>query len=86
MRFKLVRYRKHCANRTHRLRSSLKLTHGKGREFKKLPVLTPENVKDGQYVIFKDLRHLYLIIVVFSSFSSNQSVHGHILKNSKLKP
>ncbi|KAF7306397.1 Signal recognition particle subunit SRP68 [Mycena indigotica] len=42
-----VRYRKHCANRTHRLRSTLKLTHGKGREFKKLPPLTPEIVKDG---------------------------------------
>ncbi|KAJ7480054.1 hypothetical protein B0H11DRAFT_2026354 [Mycena galericulata] len=42
-----ARYRKHCANRTHRLRSSLKMTHGKGREFKKLPPLTPEIVKDG---------------------------------------
>ncbi|KAF5312151.1 hypothetical protein D9619_003304 [Psilocybe cf. subviscida] len=42
-----ARYRKHCGNRTHRLRSSLKMTHGKGREFKKLPPLTPENVKEG---------------------------------------
>ncbi|KAJ7102501.1 hypothetical protein B0H15DRAFT_335432 [Mycena belliarum] len=42
-----ARYRKHCANRTHRLRSTLKMTHGKGREFKKLPALTPEIVKDG---------------------------------------
>ncbi|KAJ6573919.1 hypothetical protein DFH09DRAFT_1032099 [Mycena vulgaris] len=42
-----ARYRKHCANRTHRLRSTLKMTHGKGREFKKLPPLTPEIVKDG---------------------------------------
>ncbi|KAJ7022612.1 hypothetical protein C8F04DRAFT_1048859 [Mycena alexandri] len=42
-----ARYRKHCANRTHRLRSTLKMTHGKGREFKKLPPLTPETVKDG---------------------------------------
>ncbi|KAJ6498004.1 hypothetical protein C8R47DRAFT_1184237 [Mycena vitilis] len=42
-----ARYRKHCANRTHRLRSTLKTTHGKGREFKKLPSLTPEIVKDG---------------------------------------
>ncbi|KAJ7773075.1 hypothetical protein B0H16DRAFT_1363121 [Mycena metata] len=42
-----ARYRKHCANRTHRLRSTLKMTHGKGREFKKLPPLTPEMVKDG---------------------------------------
>ncbi|KAJ6519230.1 hypothetical protein C8R45DRAFT_15527 [Mycena sanguinolenta] len=42
-----ARYRKHCANRTHRLRSTLKMTHGKGREFKKLPPITPEIVKDG---------------------------------------
>ncbi|KAG6891905.1 hypothetical protein C0992_002945, partial [Termitomyces sp. T32_za158] len=37
---------KHCANRTHRLRSTLKMTHGKGRDFKKLPPITPENTKD----------------------------------------
>nr|GAT46032.1 predicted protein [Mycena chlorophos] len=42
-----VRYRKHCANRTHRLRSTLKMTHGKGREFKKLPAITPEIAQDG---------------------------------------
>ncbi|KAG6869599.1 hypothetical protein C0992_002600, partial [Termitomyces sp. T32_za158] len=41
-----TRYRKHCANRTHRLRSTLKMTHGKGRDFKKLPPITPENTKD----------------------------------------
>ncbi|KAH7908210.1 hypothetical protein BJ138DRAFT_1091707 [Hygrophoropsis aurantiaca] len=46
-----TRYRKHCANRTHRLRSSLKSTHGKGREFKKLPPLTTENIKDGHLQI-----------------------------------
>lgn len=40
--------RKHCGNRTHRLRSSLKMTHGKGREFKKLPPLKPDVLKDGQ--------------------------------------
>ncbi|PCH33112.1 hypothetical protein WOLCODRAFT_134932 [Wolfiporia cocos MD-104 SS10] len=49
------RYRKHCINRTHRLRSSLKMTHGKGREFKKLPILKPENIKDGylQLLLFE---------------------------------
>ncbi|KAF4572485.1 Signal recognition particle subunit SRP68 [Pleurotus pulmonarius] len=41
------RYRKHCANRTHRLRSSLKMTHGKGREFKKLPEVPTDNIKAG---------------------------------------
>lgn len=46
-----TRYRKHCANRTHRLRSTLKMTHGKGREFKKLPPLSTENIKDGQCVL-----------------------------------
>ncbi|KDR84735.1 hypothetical protein GALMADRAFT_233049 [Galerina marginata CBS 339.88] len=42
-----TRYRKHCANRTHRIRSSLKMTHGKGRDFKKLPSLSAEIAKDG---------------------------------------
>ncbi|GLB36604.1 putative signal-recognition-particle assembly has a crucial role in targeting secretory proteins to the rough endoplasmic reticulum membrane [Lyophyllum shimeji] len=50
-----TRYRKHCTNRTHRLRSTLKMTHGKGRDFKKLPPLTSENVKDGhlQLLLFE---------------------------------
>ncbi|KAL0945549.1 hypothetical protein HGRIS_014710 [Hohenbuehelia grisea] len=39
------RYRKHCANRTHRLRSTLKMTHGKGREFKSLPVVTTDKLR-----------------------------------------
>ncbi|THU88457.1 hypothetical protein K435DRAFT_782041 [Dendrothele bispora CBS 962.96] len=49
------RYRKHCANRTHRLRSSLKMTHGKGRDFKKLPPLSPETMHDGhpQLLLFE---------------------------------
>ncbi|TRM62912.1 hypothetical protein BD626DRAFT_569492 [Schizophyllum amplum] len=42
-----ARYRKHCANRTHRLRSTLKMTHGKGRDFKKLPPLVSDNMKEG---------------------------------------
>ncbi|KAI0079067.1 hypothetical protein K474DRAFT_725051 [Panus rudis PR-1116 ss-1] len=51
----LQRYRKHCANRTHRLRSSLKMTHGKGREFKKLPPVTADNISDGylQLLLFE---------------------------------
>ncbi|EKM60486.1 uncharacterized protein PHACADRAFT_246467 [Phanerochaete carnosa HHB-10118-sp] len=50
-----ARYRKHCANRTHRLRSTLKLTHGKGREFKKLPPVRLEGIKDGylQLLLFE---------------------------------
>ncbi|KAJ2931133.1 hypothetical protein H1R20_g5901, partial [Candolleomyces eurysporus] len=52
------RYRKHCANRTHRLRSSLKITHGKGRNFQKLPTLTTENLKEGhlQLLLFETER------------------------------
>ena len=46
----LLARRKHCAHKTHRLRATLKLTHGKGREFKKLPPITPEGAKDGQCV------------------------------------
>ncbi|KAF9455522.1 hypothetical protein BDZ94DRAFT_1327528 [Collybia nuda] len=50
-----ARYRKHCANRTHRLRSSLKMTHGKGRDFKKLPPLNTDIIKDGhlQLLLFE---------------------------------
>ncbi|KDQ54954.1 hypothetical protein JAAARDRAFT_354914 [Jaapia argillacea MUCL 33604] len=53
-----TRYRKHCANRTHRIRSSLKMTHGKGREFKKLPPITQDNIKDGhlQLLLFESER------------------------------
>ncbi|KAH7104344.1 hypothetical protein BKA62DRAFT_694378 [Auriculariales sp. MPI-PUGE-AT-0066] len=49
------RYRKHCANKVHRLRCSLKMTHGKGREFKKLPAITAQTVKDGhlQLLLFE---------------------------------
>ncbi|TDL15845.1 hypothetical protein BD410DRAFT_795986 [Rickenella mellea] len=52
------RYRNHCANKTHRLRSTLKMTHGKGRDFKKLPPLTLENIKDGhlQLLLFESER------------------------------
>ncbi|KAJ3723996.1 hypothetical protein C8R42DRAFT_695509 [Lentinula raphanica] len=57
-----ARYRKHCANRTHRLRSSLKMTHGtKGKEFKKIPSLAEmdlEKVKDShlQLLLFESER------------------------------
>ncbi|TFK91525.1 hypothetical protein K466DRAFT_659987 [Polyporus arcularius HHB13444] len=49
------RYRKHCYNRTHRLRSSLKMTYGRGREFKKLPPINLETVKEGhlQLLLFE---------------------------------
>ncbi|KAF5393532.1 hypothetical protein D9757_000578 [Collybiopsis confluens] len=51
--------RKHCANRTHRLRSSLKITHSssKGRDFRKLPPITElpvDKVKDD---------HLQLLLI-----------------------
>ncbi|KAF9524666.1 hypothetical protein CPB83DRAFT_860894 [Crepidotus variabilis] len=67
------RYRKHCANRTHRLRSTLKMTHGKGREFKKLPLLNPEIVKDG---------HLQLLL-----FEAERAwAHAQELNAEALKP
>ena len=47
-----LRYSKHCANRTHRLRSTLKITHGKGKDFKKLPPINPEAARDGQWEMF----------------------------------
>ncbi|KAI0063148.1 hypothetical protein BV25DRAFT_450798 [Artomyces pyxidatus] len=49
------RYRKHCANRTHRIRSSLKITHGKGREFKKHAPIPLDKIQDGhlQLLLFE---------------------------------
>ncbi|KAI1784704.1 hypothetical protein LXA43DRAFT_901146 [Ganoderma leucocontextum] len=49
------RYRKHCYNRTHRLRSSLKMTYGRGREFKKLPPMSLDTIKEGhlQLLLFE---------------------------------
>ncbi|KAH7338081.1 hypothetical protein B0J17DRAFT_660687 [Rhizoctonia solani] len=41
--------RKHCANEVHPLRRNLNMTHGKGREFRKLPVVPAENLKDGHF-------------------------------------
>ncbi|KAF8971599.1 hypothetical protein BDZ97DRAFT_1787309 [Flammula alnicola] len=68
-----ARYRKHCANRTHRLRSTLKMTHGKGREFKKLPPLSPEIVKGG---------HLQLLL-----FETERAwAYAQELTNSALEP
>lgn len=49
-----ARYRKHCGNKVHRLRSSLKLTHGKGKSFKKLPEIS---VKTSNYLSYVSLSH-----------------------------
>ncbi|KAH8799621.1 hypothetical protein DL96DRAFT_1672399 [Flagelloscypha sp. PMI_526] len=48
----LQRYRKHCANRTHRLRSKEKMTHGKGRDFKKHAPLQTENIREGHLQLY----------------------------------
>ncbi|KAH9176998.1 hypothetical protein EDB89DRAFT_2204473 [Lactarius sanguifluus] len=49
------RYRKHCSNRTHRLRSTLKITHGRGREFKKPQAVPRDKIEDGhlQLLLFQ---------------------------------
>ncbi|KAG8889510.1 hypothetical protein FRB98_003984 [Tulasnella sp. 332] len=39
--------RKHCANKVHRLRQVLKITHGKGKDFKTPPPVPLESIKDG---------------------------------------
>ncbi|KAG9025709.1 hypothetical protein FRB95_009849 [Tulasnella sp. JGI-2019a] len=46
-----ARYRKHCANKVHRLRQVLKITHGKGKEFKIPPPVALENLKDGHLML-----------------------------------
>ncbi|KAF5377265.1 hypothetical protein D9615_006422 [Tricholomella constricta] len=68
-----TRYRKHCSNRTHRLRSTLKITHGKGRDFKKLPPLTTDIIKDG---------HLQLLLVE----AERAWAHSQDLTAQALKP
>lgn len=41
-------FRKHCARKVHRLRQVLKITHGKGKEFKKPASPSVESLQDGQ--------------------------------------
>ncbi|KAI0668695.1 hypothetical protein C8Q78DRAFT_1173491 [Trametes maxima] len=66
------RYRKHCYNRTHRLRSTLKMTYGRGREFKKLPPISLDSVKDG---------HLQLLLFEAErAWAHSQEMHQESLK------
>ncbi|KAI0656807.1 hypothetical protein C8Q70DRAFT_920752 [Cubamyces menziesii] len=66
------RYRKHCYNRTHRLRSTLKMTYGRGREFKKLPPINLDNIKDG---------HLQLLLFETErAWAHSQELHQESLK------
>ncbi|KAG8899780.1 hypothetical protein FRC00_000935, partial [Tulasnella sp. 408] len=46
-----ARYRRHCSNKLHRLRQNLKLTHGKGKNFKKPPETPTESLKDGHLLL-----------------------------------
>ncbi|KAG8728974.1 hypothetical protein FRC10_004370 [Ceratobasidium sp. 414] len=68
-----ARYRKHCANKVHRLRRSLKMTHGKGKEFKKLPVIPTENLKDGhlQLHLFESERAYSFAQELYAQFTKN---------------
>jgi hypothetical protein len=77
---------KHCANRTHRLRSTLKVTHGRGREFKKPPVVSQDKIQDGQFVIFfcDRIRTRWPLInqlLASNSSSSRRNVPGHTRKS-----
>ncbi|KAL7422851.1 signal recognition particle subunit srp68 [Cryptotrichosporon argae] len=63
-----VRYRKHCANKLHRLRQVTGLTSGKGKTYKKPAAVTAETVTD--------VRHLHLLL-----FSAERALaHSHELK------
>ncbi|KAH7883995.1 hypothetical protein F5I97DRAFT_1897342 [Phlebopus sp. FC_14] len=80
-----TRYRKHCANRTHRLRSTLKMTHGKGREFKKLPRLTTDLIKEGhlQLLLFEAERAwAYSQDLVAQSLLPANEAHSATLRHS----
>lgn len=46
---KVVR-RTHCSNKVHRLRQKLKLTHGKGKEFKQSAPVPVESLTNEQLV------------------------------------
>lgn len=82
-----TQHRKHCANRTHRLRSTLKMTHGKGRNFQKLPTLSKDTVKDGQYVLHFSPPDIHLnpdLNPIASNFSSlKPRERGHMHKNCR---
>ncbi|KAG6902976.1 hypothetical protein C0995_008549 [Termitomyces sp. Mi166 len=80
-----TRYRKHCANRTHRLRSTLKMTHGKGRDFKKLPPITTENIKDLylQLLLLESERAwAYSQDLTTQSLHPSNSTHASTLRHS----
>lgn len=80
---------KHCANRTHRLRSSLKMTHGKGRDYKKLPPMTADIAKDGQCAILILIHVLYLILssLQLLLFEAERAwAYAQELTNSALQP
>ncbi len=57
------------------------MTHGKGREFKKLPSLKPEMIKDlikdGQYVSRCRLQNYYSTFIVYNYSSWNLNALGH---------
>lgn len=81
----VTRYRKHCANRTHRLRSTLKMTHGKGREFKKLAPLTTDIVKEGhlQLLLFEAERAwAYAQDLIAQSTRPANEAHAGTLRHS----
>ncbi|KZV74790.1 hypothetical protein PENSPDRAFT_625536 [Peniophora sp. CONT] len=80
------RYRKHCANRTHRLRTTLKTTHGKGREFKKLPAVPVEKLQDGhlQLLLFEAERAWSYSqeLLALSNLPSNDDRAGGLRHNA----
>ncbi|KAK0198080.1 hypothetical protein F5146DRAFT_1131089 [Armillaria mellea] len=80
-----ARYRKHCANRTHRIRSTLKMTHGKGKDFKKLPPVSEENMKDGhlQLLLMEAERAwAYSQDLVSQSLQPTNTENAHTLRHS----
>ncbi|WWC85681.1 uncharacterized protein L201_000547 [Kwoniella dendrophila CBS 6074] len=68
------RYRKHCANKIHRLRQITGQTCGKGKQYKSPPKLDINSIKD--------VRQLQLLL-----FSAERALaHSHELKAEKAKP
>ncbi|KAG8951763.1 hypothetical protein FRC03_012384 [Tulasnella sp. 419] len=75
--------RKHCANKVHRLRKTLKLIQGKGKEFKKHAPITSEILKDGhiQLLLFETERAWAYAQELFIEHgkSKDSSVRKHAL-------
>ena len=80
-------FREHCSRKLSKLRQKLKLTHGRGREYKKTAPVPTSNLADGQYVqtILASNRDIqYNQPSASSFFYTRRSVPGHTHSSYRL--